>query len=153
MHEKNKRLYYNKWGKPIKIVIILDAASSQDRGLLEVVKDTIYYLARRQHHINIWSPCDIKKEFSHTNVNLKSSNPFLFWPMVSSDLYMNRRKRDGKRYNAVFSFDSKLGNALRRNGIFDGMPIHVNAADKTEFNAFIRERVDRMKEDTKKYYG
>lgn len=152
LHEKNKRLYYNKWGRPLKVGIILDAICCKDREALKGIKDTVYYLARRQHHIDMWSPCDISKEFSHTNVNLKSSNPFLYWPMVSSHLYMNRRKGEGKRYNAVFIFDGRLGNALRRNGLFDGMPIYVNVAH-AEFNAFIKNHVDSLKEDTKKYYG
>ena len=152
LHEKNKSLYYNKWGRPLKIVIILDAICCKNREVLKEIKDTVYYLARRQHHIDIWSPCNIRKEFSHTNMNLKHFNPFLYWPIVSSDLYLNGRKNEGKRYDAVFIFDRKLGNALRRNGLFDGMPIYVNAAH-AEFNTFIKNRVNSIKEDTKKHYG
>ena len=71
LHEKNKLICYKKWGKPLKVVIVLDREACEDRERLNRISDTAYYLARRQQGIRIWSPCDVNQQFYHTNMNVR----------------------------------------------------------------------------------
>ena len=124
LHEKNKRIYYKKWGRPLKLVMVLDKKMCNDPRKIEKVEETMFYLARKQHHIDIWMPRRIKDRFEHTNIRLRVCPwPFLaIW--LPFNLHLNKRKRNEKRYNAVFNYDS--------------------GSDE-----YIKETVDSMKEKTK----
>ncbi|MGB2706244.1 MAG: glycosyltransferase family 2 protein [Candidatus Omnitrophota bacterium] len=126
LHEKNKLIYYKRWGKPLKIVIILDKKACRDRAALDRIEETAFYLARKQHHIDIWSPRNLHGKFRHTNIKLKVYNDLLLKVLVPFDLYINRNKKPCKRYNAVFK----------------------NTQDAS-FPAFAKETVNRIKEKTK----
>ena len=131
LHEKNKLIYYKKWGRPLKIAIILDGSSCNNEDKLAGIIDTVFYLARKQHHIDIWSPCKVGNRFRHTNINFKSYNILLMRPLVSLNLYMNKTKKLEKQYNATFSYD-----------------VRSNIAGE-DFNNSIKKQVDAMKEKTK----
>ena len=126
LHEKNKLIYYKKWGKPLKVVIILNDRAFLRKEILDRIEEAVFYLARKQHRIDIWSPGKAPGRFRHTNVKMKVSN----WPLlklrVSIDLGLNKTKKPDKRYNAVFK-----------------------NADDPAFPEFVKETVDHMKEKTK----
>ncbi len=126
LHEKNKLIYYKKWGRPLKVVIVLNERAFKERGALDRIEKTAFYLARKQHHIDIWSPRDISKRFRHTNIKLNVCNKFLLKVLAPLDLRMNRRKKPAKRYSAVFR----------------------NPEDPS-FPTFAKDTVDEMKEKTK----
>lgn len=128
LHEKNKLIYYKKWGKPLRVVIILDRHSCNNEDRLARIIDTVFYLARKQHHIEIWSPYNTEKRFSHTNIKFKPYNLFLARFFVFLNLYINKTKRSEKRYDAVFDY-------------------HAGSGD--DFNDYIKRQVDAMKENTK----
>ena len=92
---------------------------------LDDIENAIFHLARKQHRIVLWSPRKTKERFRHTNIRLKTSHPLFLKPMVALELYFNRKKRQEKRYDAVF-VDEK------------GIP-----------GDFIKTTVDEMKEKTK----
>ncbi len=126
LHERNKLIRRKKWGDPLKIVIILNRKVCRRSDILNRVEDIVFYLAREQHHIDIWSPRKFNNKFRHTNVKLKVY-PLLLKFFVSFDLYTNKKKKPEKRYDAVFNYDHKHSN----------------------FNEFIKETADKMKEKTK----
>ncbi|UCD54853.1 MAG: glycosyltransferase family 2 protein [Candidatus Omnitrophota bacterium] len=137
LHERNKLICRKKWGDPLKIIIVLNRKlckkidiSGRTNDILSRIEDIVFYLARRQHHIDIWSPRNFNDRFRHTNVELKI-RPFLLKLSVFIDLYMNKRKRQEKRYHAVFNYDH----------------------NRNDYNEFIKETVDRMKEKTKEAIG
>ncbi len=148
LHEKNKHIYYRRWGRPLKIAVILDKPSCENKESLNRIRQTIFYLARRQHHIVLWAPPSAKNEFQHTNIKFKSYiQPFLqFLPVL--ELYANCRKKAEKRYSAIFSFDHKFGQFIRSVPSMNKMPIYIKAPNE-DFNAFVRKEVDVIKEKTK----
>jgi len=108
LHEKNKLIYYKKWGKPLKIAIILDKKICKDTHALEKIEKVLFNLARKQHHIYLWTPKRFKSKFQHTNIKLKTFHPWLFKLIVSLDLYWNKKKRSEKRYSAVFNYSKNV---------------------------------------------
>ena len=128
LHEKNKLIYYKKWGKPLKIAIILDKEICKDTHSLDKIEKTLFSLARKQHHIYLWSPKRFDSKFQHTNIKLKVFHPLFLKSIASLDLYWNKKKRPEKRYNAVFNYGK-----------------NAKADDLT----IIEDRVSSMKEKTK----
>lgn len=129
LHERNKQICYKKWGRPLRIAMILDAKHCIDAKRLAGIKDTVYYLARRQNHIDLWSPCDIGKEFRHTNVAFRSYGGILTRPISLFDIYLNGKKKKEKRYDAVFDYHAK--------------------ASTEDFDKTICMNADRIKEETR----
>ncbi|MFH1593074.1 MAG: glycosyltransferase family 2 protein [Candidatus Omnitrophota bacterium] len=148
LHEKNKRLYYKKWGRPLKLAIILGRDSCKDAERLTPIKETAFYLARKQHHIDLFCPRKLRDKFRHTNVKLRSYPIALLQPAALVNLYMNTKKKREKRFKAVFFFGGPAGKAHYQDRFGKEFPVYSNA--NTEgFNSFIRDTVDRMKEETK----
>lgn len=128
-HDRNERIYHKKWGRPLKIVVILNKEACVESEALNQVEESIFYLARKQHHIDIWSPRKFKERFKHTNIRVKTY-PFFILPfLVSIDLRMNRKKREKKRYDAIFRYDS--------------------CREPANLTRTMKETVDRLKEKTK----
>jgi GT2 family glycosyltransferase len=131
LHEKNKLIYYKRWGRPLKIAMVLDGRQFKNRDAVENLKKTVYYIARRQHHIDIFSPRNIGGEIRHTNVSIKRSGPLArLWAGV--ELYFNSRKKPSKRYAAIFDY-------ARLSGRGSGQ--------------YITSMVDALKEKTKEEIG
>jgi len=126
LHEKNKLIYYKKWGKPLKLVITLNKKTLKDNRILDRVEETAFYLARKQHHVEIWSPRAVSRRFRHTNMRIRVYGGFLMKILPAINLYSNKRKKTDKKYNAVFK-----------------------DVDRSDFPRLARETVDRIKEKTK----
>ena len=102
LHETKKLIYYQKWGKPLKIVIAISERDYKDRSKLNDVEDAIFYLARKQHHLEVWVPKGDKGRFNHTNVKIKVIHPLLLKSLLSIAILMNKKKKKEKRYSAIF---------------------------------------------------
>ncbi|MFA6142756.1 MAG: glycosyltransferase [Candidatus Omnitrophota bacterium] len=128
LHEKNKLIFYKRWGRPLKIAVIVDRKNCDNKSSLNGIADTAFYLARRQHHIDIWSPCRfVKDNFKHTNIRARSFG--LITPLLAeAAIYLNNRKARQKRYNAVFRYGKSLGR---------------------DYNSYVRSTVDALSEKTK----
>ncbi len=151
LHEKNKLIFYGKWGRPLRIAMILDKYTCKDDSALKRVIETAFYLARKQNHIDIWSPRDIRSEFCHTNLDIRSCNAISMGASAFFNLCANARKKEGKRYSGAFSFDRRLGKFLDGNGLLKDIPVYTREAGK-DFNELIRNEVDAMQERTRKGY-
>lgn len=128
LHEKNKLIFYKRWGRPLRVALIVDKGNCEDELLLGAIADTVFYLARRQHHVDIWSPCRfVKDNFKHTNINIRSFG-VMTAPLAEAAIYLNGRKRPEKRYSAVFRYGKSSGE---------------------DYNSYIRSTVDALSEKTK----
>ncbi len=152
VHERNKHLYYRKWGRPLKIVMVLDGESCGNADAVRRAKETVFYLARKQHHLKIWAPSALKDQFQHTNVIVISPPGFLKRLSVLLDLRLNSGKKAGKRYDGVFIFEKKFGNFLTRNRSLKNLGIYFPDGG-TDFHGFIKYKVNAMKEATKSMEG
>ena len=126
LHEKNKLICHQKWGRPLKVAMLLSGKSSGKNDLLDRVEDTVFYLARKQHHVDVWAPRRLRGRFSHTNVRLRAYPPILFDLLTRWDLLSNKTASSAKRYNAVFRYNGER-----------------------DFEKVVKETVDMMKEKTK----
>lgn len=109
LHEKNKQLFYKKWGRRLNIVFI--ASKTSDRKKL---KEILLFLARRQHIIYLWnfsSPLDVE----HINIREKLLPPIFPATVCELALYLNLRKKEAKHYDLVFVDDLQLGAKLSKN--------------------------------------
>jgi len=148
LHEKNKLIYYKRWGRPLNIAVVLgrDACAG---NALEKIKGSIFYIARKQHHIDIWCPCDLSGVIRHTNVRIKKHGVFLTRVLAFCEFLLNMKKKEVKRYAAVFILDKTFGNLVKRSGLLRDAPLY---ADETGagFEDFMKKRADEIKEDTKR---
>jgi len=151
LHDKNQAICYNRWGKPLRLVIILDKEGCRESAVFEKIKDTVYYLARKQHHIDLWMPCRRTDSIAHTNVDVKCHDPLWIYPSALADLYLNRLKKESKRYNAVFILSDKVYNFVTRSGWLDGIPVYGPPSGK-DFSLMVRDRSDKIKEESKEFY-
>lgn len=106
LHEKNKKLFYSKWGRRLKLVFIF--TEEKDRS---AVSDILFFLARRQHVIYLWNsmrPLNLR----HINIREKIFPAFLRPFIFLLALYMNKIKKPEKRYNAVFVDNAGLHASL-----------------------------------------
>jgi len=106
---------------------MLDKDLCENKHRLNKIEAAAFYLARKQHRVYVWSPDKLSGRFRHTNIKLKTCHPFLMRWAVFFDLYGDKKKKLEKRHNAVFKCNSK----------------------KENFDRFVKETVDRMKEKTK----
>jgi GT2 family glycosyltransferase len=106
LHEKNKQLFYTRWGKRLKIVFI--ASKNSDRASLE---DTLLFLARRQHIVYVWNR-GMPLGLQHINIRERSFPSFLPPIVFELALSMNETRKEAKRYSMIFVDDQKLGSVL-----------------------------------------
>ncbi|MBU0895533.1 MAG: glycosyltransferase family 2 protein [Candidatus Omnitrophica bacterium] len=108
LHEKNKQLFYEKWGRRLKIVFIVTKGSNR-----ESLKRALLLLARRQHIVYLWNltkPLGIK----HTNIRERSVPGIFSSAIFALTLYFNAGKKAVKRYDLVFVDDPRLGSKLSK---------------------------------------
>lgn len=109
LHEKNKQLFYSRWGKRLKIVFIV--SKNSDRASLE---DVLLFLARRQHIVYLWNfTAPLKVE--HINIREKVFPKIFPATVCALALSLNAMKKEDKRYNLVFVDDPRLGLKLAGN--------------------------------------
>ena len=102
LFEKNKLIYYKKWGKPLNIGIVLNEKAFKNTVLLKKIEDAVFYLARKQHHITIWSSKRLDDRLRHTNIKVKVYPAFLIKTLVLFAVQINKKKRPEKRYDLIF---------------------------------------------------
>jgi len=128
LHERNKLICYKKWGRPLRIGIVLDKRACRDYTALNRIEKSVFYLARKQHRLDIWGPRKLEPVFRHTNVRLKACHPLFLRFFSSLDFYVNRKRKPEKRYNAVFRCTGERSMTNRMIEIVDRMK--KNTKDK-----------------------
>lgn len=120
LHEKNKQLFYARWGKRLKIVFI--TTGRFDREGLE---DALLFMARRQHIVYVWNG-SLPLGIEHINIREIRFPGFLAGIVCPVLLMLNRKKQEAKRYNLVFVDDKRLGAWLAK----DAYPVHYVDSNK-----------------------
>lgn len=137
LHEKNKQLFYSKWGKRLRIVFIATKASNR-----ESLKEMLLILARRQHIVYLWNlakPLGIK----HINIRERAFPNVLSGVLLSLALSVNAAKKEAKRYNLVFVDDPRIGSKLSKSRL----AVHDVSVDRDKDN--ICQIVDSAAKDIK----
>lgn len=107
LHERNKMLFYSKWGRRLKIVFIV--TRDMDKKALS---DTLFALARKQHIIFVWSFKD-SFTFQHINIRQRSFPRAFHGTLFYLALCLNRMKaKESKRYDLVFVDSARLNSVL-----------------------------------------
>ena len=107
LHEKNKLICYKKWGKPLRIITALNRETCKNKKLMDEAEDSIFNLARKRHHIFVWSPVKLKDRFRHTNIKQRRCPWFLQKNVLSICLWLNGKKREEKRYDVILKADTR----------------------------------------------
>lgn len=110
LHERNKHLFYSKWGRRLKLVFVLTKDVERPK-----LSDTLFSLARRQHIIYLWSPANPLR-LEHINIREKILPKFFYNLSILFNLYFNKLKKRSKRYDAVFVDNPRLNSILSRTG-------------------------------------
>jgi len=147
LHEKNKKVYYKKWGKPLKIAVMPDPASLRDAFLAQEMIDLVYELARKQHRVHVWSSnAAFAGKIVHTNVVVHHLQRSFLGAGRFFDLMLNAAKKVSKRYDAVFVQNAK--HAARLRARFAGK-LDIYDDDGKNFKECVTEKTRQLKENTK----
>jgi GT2 family glycosyltransferase len=109
LHEKNKALFYSKWGKRLKILVIMTKKSDRAR-----VKDTLFSLARNQHVVYVWRSVRPQLALCHINIRERSIPKLVGGAMIRLGLVLDNKKRPGKKFDIIFVDNNKLAGVLSR---------------------------------------
>lgn len=103
LHEKNKALFYSKWGRRLDLFFAVTRIDDRKK-----VSGLLLGLARRQHRIYLWNFAGDSLRIEHTNI-IERRLPKIFpSAILSLGLYLNSRKKKAKRYDIVFTGDIKM---------------------------------------------
>jgi len=103
LHEKNKALFYSKWGRRLNLFFAIMRIGDRKK-----VSGLLLSLARRQHRICLWNFADPLR-IEHTNI-IERRLPKIFpSAIISLRLYINSRKKKARQYDIVFTGDIKMG--------------------------------------------
>ena len=128
VHERNKLIYFRRWGKPLRVALILKNGVFAHKACLDDIENLVFYLARKQHRVYVYSPRNIDGRFLHTNIITKVFPGVLFPILTFLEIQKaNMSKKEAKRYAGVFCLS--------------GQGDDLNA---------VRAGVDRIKDETRK---
>ena len=102
--EKNKGLFYKRWGRPLRILFVFNKKVDDPNHIEEL----IYSLLRNQHHLYIWLKDKEMLEVSHTNAELLYPGVLFFRPLIFLAALNNAMRNINKRYDVIFTNDDLL---------------------------------------------
>lgn len=106
--EKNKMLFYSKWGRRLRVLFMLTKRTDSAK-----LSDCSFTVARKQHIVYIWS---LRRFAAFQHINIRER----FFPLplhrlfFSIALYLNMTKNKSKRYDIVFVDDEGLMPLIKR---------------------------------------
>lgn len=106
MHEKNKKLFYSKWGDRLNLLFII--TRDVDKSSLS---ELLFFLARRQHIVYLWTAWPLLG-LEHINIRERTFPLFCHEFFFSAALYFNMIKKMQKRYKMIFVDSAAIGPIL-----------------------------------------
>lgn len=106
LHEKNKALFFARWGRRLRIVCVITGAGSRDAA-----GGTILDLARRQHIVYLWNASG-RLALRHTSVRERPLLPGLGAVSLAAAVWFNRFKKAPKRYDIIMTDSRPMKNIL-----------------------------------------
>jgi GT2 family glycosyltransferase len=127
LHEKNKALFYAKWGKRLKVLVIITKDTDKARASGE-----LFNMARDQHIVYIWRSIFRPFGLNHINIREILFPVFFTWAFMEFAVKLNYKKSPEKRYDIIFADDAALAEKLAkiRPGVYHADPLYN--ADKME---------------------
>lgn len=124
LHENNKKLFYSKWGKRLKLVFIITKDVSEEH-----ISGLLFSLARKQHIIHLW--IFAKPPLLLQHINIRELNfPRLFGNLLFFlALYINKIKKRDKRYDIIFTDNPGLSLVLSGHGY----PVYYVGIEKDKY--------------------
>jgi GT2 family glycosyltransferase len=109
---RNKQIFYQRWGKPLRVVFALNDEANKETADNEQLEKYIFSLLREQHHIYIWKAKRGILNVLHTNVRISLYPQFLFNLFAIFNIWNNLGRNINKRYDAIFINNRRLFNLL-----------------------------------------
>lgn len=109
LHEKNKKLFYSKWGRRLRIALFLNRCYEPGS-----VRDLMLTLARRQHIVYLWNGCK-RLGLPHINIREKRLSKLSGWLSALITIAVNNGKKEEKKFDMIFTDDAGLSGLL---GVF-----------------------------------
>lgn len=94
---KHKELFYERWGKPLRIVFVFNRPTYDKDN----IRDMLFKLARGQHHLYLWASNKNIPRIEHTNIKLSLLPAFLIWLFALGNIVNNLGRSINKRYNII----------------------------------------------------
>jgi len=106
--EKNRELFYSKWGKILRIACIIFERDIDDKEINEILK-----LARKGHMIHLFlkSSARVKTDIEHGNIR-EFRYPDIFFNLFITIKILQRQKKK-KRFDNVVTDNSKFAHRLQ----------------------------------------
>ena len=142
---KHKELFYERWGRPLKIVFIFSGKTCDKKK----IEDMLFSLARQQHHIYIWAINKYIPPIEHTNVKVNLIPAFLFSLFTFLNIINNLGRNINKRYDLIFTDDVKLINLFLFFGLTKKVKIFLEDFDNPVVNSRIKNYIEDVKNERK----
>ncbi len=108
LHEKNKQLFYSKWGKRLRVLFIITKTPDRPR-----LKDLLLMIARRQHIVYLWNLTP-SLSVEHSNVRQRRFPKLFSSTLFAALLGVNMNKSPDKQYSLLFSDDRDMADFLSK---------------------------------------
>jgi hypothetical protein len=109
LHEKNKALFYSRWGRRLKLLFIITKRTDCPDPLSRMM----FSMARNQHIVYLWR---LERPLDLQHINIRER----FFPGIFGDtlfdmaVFFNNRKKQEKRYDMIFTDGQELHKRLSR---------------------------------------
>lgn len=110
LHDKNKKLFYSRWGKRLKVVFVI--THKHDIG---TISRLLFGIARKQHIIYVWNFWQ-RLGLKHINIRERTFSGFFHKFIMYLLLILNRTKKAPKRYSVILTDGYKMAAFLRMLG-------------------------------------
>ena len=107
LFQEKEELFYSKWGRPLRILVIIDRALSKD---FASVKSFTSQLLKEQNRVFLISQRPLG--IAHTNYRYNNCPDFLIGVRALFSLLNNLRHIRSKRYNLIFC-STRMGRLLK----------------------------------------
>jgi len=105
LFEHNKRLYWKRWGRPMKILFVLKRADD--------IISNLYPVLRSRHKINILTSLRCPA-YNHSEIQCLRMPPFLVVPSAVMHLLHNLTVKKEKRYDVIMCDDDAVYAVLKQ---------------------------------------
>lgn len=143
--EKNKQLFFERWGRPLRIIFLFNGAVAPKHKIEEL----LFEIARGQHHIYIWEACKNAPHIEHTNAKITRIAFFLFYAWALIKILNNLSRSAAKHYDMIFMQDKALFALFLKLGINKKVRIFLVDFNGENFAGEIKNMIAELKDERK----
>lgn len=143
LFERNKSIFYKRWGKPLRFLLTLDLKTEMNRNELE---NMLRRLLKRQHKVFLIARGRMGFKINHSNFRVAVFPGVLFEIIAKADILNNLRKKIDKRYDVILTnsktFFKKIDHPSLKNK-FKAYEDDLNNGFSQKFVNFINENFEK----------